>query len=34
MFSYKGYTLVFANSGKFAALLDMDGSCLPQVGLP
>ena len=25
MFSYKGYTLVFANSGKFAALLDMDG---------
>ena len=25
MFSYKGYTLVFANSGTFAALLDMDG---------
>ena len=25
MFSYKGYTLVFANSGKFAALLDMEG---------
>ncbi len=25
MFSFKGYTLVFANSGKFAALLDMEG---------
>ena len=25
MFSYKGYTLVFSNSGKFAALLDMGG---------
>ena len=25
MFSYKGYTLVFSNSGKFAALLDMEG---------
>ena len=25
MFSYKGYTLVFSNSGKFAALLDMQG---------
>ena len=24
-FSYKGFTLVFTNSGKFAALLDMDG---------
>ena len=25
MFSYKGYTLVFSNAGKFVALLDMDG---------
>ena len=25
MLSYKGYTLVFTNSGKFAALLDMEG---------
>ena len=25
MFSYKGYSLVFTNSGKFAALLDMEG---------